>query len=66
LETLGFKLYASMGTADYYTVHGVPVSTLKDICKPTACYDRNWVETFVISVSPKLPIVYAEKSDIYI
>jgi hypothetical protein len=26
LEKLGFKLYASMGTADFYAEHGIKVS----------------------------------------
>jgi len=26
LKSMGYKLYASMGTADFYTEHGVEVS----------------------------------------
>lgn len=26
LKTMGYKLYASMGTADFYTEHGIKVS----------------------------------------
>ena len=35
LHKMGYKLYASMGTADFYTEHGVDVSTLcvfTDLC----------------------------------
>jgi hypothetical protein len=28
LHSMGYKLYASMGTADFYTEHGVDVSTV--------------------------------------
>lgn len=27
LQKMGYKLYASLGTADYYNEHGVDVST---------------------------------------
>lgn len=27
LQELGFQLYASLGTADFYTEHGIKVST---------------------------------------
>ena len=28
LESMGYKLYASMGTADFYSEHGIQVSKL--------------------------------------
>ena len=37
LHKMGYKLYASMGTADFYTEHGVDVSTL---CFITYLYFR--------------------------
>jgi carbamoyl-phosphate synthase/aspartate carbamoyltransferase/dihydroorotase len=35
LKSMGYKLYASMGTADFYTEHGVEVSE-KSVC--SICY----------------------------
>ena len=32
LQQLGFTLYASMGTADFYQDHGVDVSNLECVC----------------------------------
>lgn len=31
LESLGYSLYASLGTADFYTEHGVKVQGLHDL-----------------------------------
>lgn len=31
LQELGFKLYASPGTADFYSEHGIKVSSLENI-----------------------------------
>lgn len=32
LESMGYDLYASLGTADYYTEHGVKVTGTKPTC----------------------------------
>lgn len=31
LESLGYSLYASLGTADFYTEHGVKVQGRRDL-----------------------------------
>lgn len=37
LRHMGFKLYASMGTADFYNEHGVDVSNDKKFLFKLAC-----------------------------
>lgn len=53
LHKMGYKLYASMGTADFYTEHGVKVSE-KDVLRNFFCYKFKTYEYLNIYIRVKV------------
>lgn len=47
LSKMGFKLYASMGTGDFYAEHGVDVSEREILKKTDGKFNENFLNFFL-------------------